>query len=57
MDKICKNCRHYRTWQGQDRDGTVITLGYCHAISTYPYRTDEMTCKRFHYDEKKAIEQ
>lgn len=57
MDRICKNCRHYRTWQGRDRDGTVITLGYCHAIRTYPYRTDGMTCKRFHYDEKKAIEQ
>ncbi len=55
MDAICANCRHFRQWEGRDRDGTVITLGYCHAIHTYPYRKPESTCKRFHYDEAKAI--
>jgi len=57
MERICKNCRHFRQTQVQDRDGTMLTLGYCHAIRTYPYRVEDMTCKRFHYDEKKAIEQ
>ena len=57
MDAICANCRHFRQWEGRDRDGTVITLGYCHAIHTYPYRKPESTCKRFHYDEAKAISQ
>lgn len=55
MDAICNNCRHFRQTEMRDRDGSIITVGYCHAIATFPYRTPDCTCKRYHYNEKLAL--
>ena len=58
MERICENCRHYRTFDMMDGDtGEVITVGYCHAIKTFPHKRPTSSCKRWNYDEKKAIEQ
>ena len=40
----------------QPGDGQEITLGYCHAIRTFPYRTPDFEgCKRFSPDPKKVL--
>ena len=45
----CDTCRHLREVKDlQDRDGSPLTLHYCHAISSSPYRTpDYPACKKW----------
>lgn len=56
MERVCGTCRHYREAEHRARDGEIIMIGYCKAIRTYPYRVRNYTCKRWHYDEAKALE-
>ena len=36
----CETCKHLREVKDlRDRDGSALTLHYCHAISSFPYRT------------------
>lgn len=58
MDRICENCRHYRTTEMVDGEtGEIITIGYCHAIKTFPAKRPTASCKRFHYSERKVAEE
>ena len=45
----CDTCRHLREVKDlRDRDGSPLTLHYCHAISSFPYRTpDYPACKKW----------
>ena len=45
----CETCKHLREVKDlQDRDGSPLTLHYCHAISSFPYRTpDYPACKKW----------
>lgn len=44
----CGNCKHFRKKKVTDRDGTVLALGYCHAIWTEPYRHPDLPpCKKW----------
>lgn len=54
--RTCEYCKHYREAQMRDRDGQEITLGYCHAIRTFPYRTPDYSgCKRWAADPQKVL--
>ena len=41
--------KHFREVKDlRDRDGSPLTLHYCHAISSFPYRTpDYPACKKW----------
>ena len=45
----CETCKHLREVKDlKDRDGSALVLHYCHAISSFPYRTpDYPACKRW----------
>lgn len=45
----CETCKHFRKVKDlRDRDGSPLTLHYCHAISSFPYRTpDYPACKKW----------
>ena len=45
----CETCKHLREVKDlRDRDGSPLTLHYCHAISSFPYRTpDYPACKKW----------
>lgn len=45
----CETCKHFRKVKDlRDRDGSPLTLHYCHAISSLPYRTpDYPACKKW----------
>lgn len=45
----CETCKHLREVKDlRDRDGSPLTLHYCHAISSLPYRTpDYPACKKW----------
>ena len=44
--ETCKNLREVKDLR--DRDGSLLTLYYCHAISSFPYRTpDYPACKKW----------
>ena len=45
----CESCNHLRDVKYlRDRDGSPLTLHYCHAISSFPYRTpDYPACKKW----------
>ena len=45
----CETCKHLREVKDlRDRDGSLLTLHYCHAISSFPYRTpDYPACKKW----------
>lgn len=45
----CETCKHLREVKDlRDRDGSQLTLHYCHAISSFPYRTpDYPACKKW----------
>ena len=45
----CDTCKHLREVKDlRDRDGSLLTLHYCHAISSFPYRTpDYPACKKW----------
>ena len=53
--RTCETCKHFRQTEGVDRDGTPITLGYCHATRNFAYRTPECTCKRYSADPQKVL--
>lgn len=58
MEAICKNCRHYRIAKLKNPEtGLTYPWGYCHASRNYAMHEETDTCKRYHYDEKKALEQ
>ena len=46
---ICETCKHLREVKDlRDRDGSPLTLHYCHAISSFPYRNpDYPACKKW----------
>lgn len=45
----CETCKHLREVKDlRDRDGYPLTLHYCHAISSFPYRSpDYPACKKW----------
>ena len=44
----CENCLHYAEKEVMDLDLSRLTLGYCAAIGSHPYRTpDYPVCKRY----------
>ena len=45
----CETCKHLREVKDlRDQDGSLLTLHYCHAISSFPYRTpDYPACKKW----------
>lgn len=45
----CDTCKHLREVKDlRDRDGSPLTLHYCHAISSFPYRSpDSPACKKW----------
>ena len=45
----CDTCKHLREVKDlRDRDGSPLILHYCHAISSFPYRTpDYPACKKW----------
>ena len=44
--ETCKNLREVKDLR--ERDGSPLTLHYCHAISSFPYRTmDYPACKKW----------
>ena len=45
----CETCKYLREVKDlRDRDGFPLTLHYCHAISSFPYRTpDYPACKKW----------
>lgn len=45
----CETCKHLREVKNlRERDGSLLTLHYCHAISSFPYRTpDYPACKKW----------
>lgn len=49
METTCNRCKHYAELEMVDEHScTLITLGYCKAIASKPYRTpDYPACKRF----------
>lgn len=50
IERICKNCRHYRTVEGIDRNtGLTVVDGYCHASRNFAKRAETDTCKRYHF--------
>lgn len=50
IERICKNCRHYRTVEGIDRNtGLKVVDGYCHASRNFAKRAETDTCKRYHF--------
>lgn len=53
--KTCATCKHYRETEMRDRDGSIVTIGYCHATKNYAYRAPGATCKRHFPDPKKVI--
>ena len=45
----CETSKHLREVKDlRERDGSPLTLHYCHAISSFPYRTpDYPACKKW----------
>ena len=44
--ETCKNLREVKDLR--ERDGSPLTLHYCHAISSFPYRNpDYPACKKW----------
>lgn len=52
----CETCKHLREVKDlKDRDGMTLTMHYCHAISSFPYRTpDYPACKKYRTDPEKV---
>ena len=53
----CETCKHLREVKDlRDRDGSPLTLHYCHAISSFPYRTpDYPACKKWSANPDKIL--
>lgn len=52
----CETCKHLREVKDlKDRDGMTLIMHYCHAISSFPYRTpDYPACKKYRTDPEKV---